>query len=245
MGATTGVNVSFLSELADFFLTADSWMGSDGILIRTVDHIRISVFAVAVAVLLALPVAVWLGHHRRGAFLAISIANVGRAIPSFGIVALAFPIALRLGLGISSWPTFVALVALAIPPIFTNGYTAVRDVSPSAVEASTGMGMADVEVLIQTEIPLAMPVIWTAIRLSAVQVVATATLGAVVGWGGLGRYVFDGFAQGNDVSVFAGAVLVAVLSILTDQFFSFAERWVLPRGLTARDLTEVELGAHG
>jgi len=121
VGATTGVNVSFLSELADFFLTADSWMGSDGILIRTVDHIRISVFAVAVAVLLALPVAVWLGHHRRGAFLAISIANVGRAIPSFGIVALAFPIALRLGLGISSGPTFVALVALAIPPIYTNG----------------------------------------------------------------------------------------------------------------------------
>jgi osmoprotectant transport system permease protein len=237
--------VSFLGDLADFFLSADSWTGSDGILIRTVDHVRISVFALTVAVLISLPIAIWLGHQRRGAFIAVSIANIGRAIPSFGIVALAFPIALRLGLGISSWPTFVALVALAIPPIFTNGYTAVREVSPAVVEASVGMGMNDMEVLLQTEVPLAMPVIWTAIRVSSVQVVATATLGAVVGWGGLGRYVFDGFAQGNDVFVFAGAMLVATLSILTDQIFSLAERWVLPGGMTARDLTEVELGAHG
>ncbi|MDH5372161.1 MAG: ABC transporter permease subunit, partial [Acidimicrobiia bacterium] len=163
----------------------------------------------------------------------------------FGIVALAFPIALRLGLGISSWPTFVALVALAIPPMFTNGYTAVREVSAAAVEASVGMGMTDYEVLTRTELPLAMPVIWTAIRVSAVQVVATATLGAVVGWGGLGRYVIDGFAQGNDVSVLVGALLVAVLSLITDQAFAVSERWVLPRGTSARVRTEVELGAHG
>jgi osmoprotectant transport system permease protein len=237
--------MNFLGDLVTFFASAESWTGTDGILVRTFDHVRISVFAVAVAVALALPIAVWMGHHRRGEFLAISLANIGRAVPSFGIVALAFPIALRLGLGISSWPTFVALVALAIPPIFTNGYTAVREVSPAAVEASIGMGMTHREVLTHTEIPLAMPVIWTAIRVSAVQVVATATLGAVVGWGGLGRYVIDGFAQGNDVWVFAGALLVAFLSILTDQLFAVTERWVLPGGMTARERTQVELGAHG
>ena len=237
--------MSFLGEVVDFFTAIDSWIGSDGILVRTFDHVRISAFAVGVAVILALPIAVWMGHHKRGAFLAISLANIGRAVPSFGIVALAFPIALRLGLGISSWPTFVALVALAIPPMFTNGYTAVREVSPAAVEASVGMGMTHYEVLTRTELPLAMPVIWTAIRVSAVQVVATATLGAVVGWGGLGRYVIDGFAQGNDVSVLVGALLVAVLSLITDQAFAVAERWVLPRGTSARVRTEVELGAHG
>ncbi|HSR46237.1 MAG TPA: ABC transporter permease [Acidimicrobiia bacterium] len=245
MDTETGDVVSFFNDLIGFFTSVDSWSGQDGILVRTFDHIRISAFAVAVAVILALPVAVWLGHHGRGAYLAISLANIGRAVPSFGIVALAFPIALRLGLGISSWPTFVALVALAIPPIFTNGYTAVREVSPAAVEASVGMGMTDLEVLTQTELPLGMPVIWTAIRVSAVQVVATATLGAVVGWGGLGRYVIDGFAQGDDVSVFAGALLVAALSLFTDQAFAAAERWVLPRGVSARDLSGVELGAHG
>ena len=235
----------FFSDVVDFFTTTDSWTGPDGILVRTFDHVRISAFAVGVAVILALPIAVWMGHHKRGAFLAISLANIGRAVPSFGIVALAFPIALRLGLGISSWPTFVALVALAIPPMFTNGYTAVREVSAAAVEASVGMGMTDYEVLTRTELPLAMPVIWTAIRVSAVQVVATATLGAVVGWGGLGRYVIDGFAQGNDVSVLVGALLVAVLSLITDQAFAVSERWVLPRGTSARVRTEVELGAHG
>jgi osmoprotectant transport system permease protein len=237
--------MSFFSDVVAFFTSAESWSGADGILIRTFDHVRISAFAVAVAVVLGLPIAVWLGHQRRGAFLAISIANIGRAIPSFGIVALAFPIALRLGLGFSSWPTFVALVALAIPPIFTNGHTAVREVSPAAVEASVGMGMTDLEVLTHTEIPLAMPVIWTAIRVSAVQVVATATLGAVVGWGGLGRYVIDGFAQGNEVLVFVGAILVATLSVVTDRAFAAAERWVLPQGISAKDLTQVELGAHG
>lgn len=237
--------MSFFGDLIRFFATAESWMGSDGILVRTFDHVRISVFAVVVAVVVALPIAVWLGHHRRGEFLAISLANIGRAVPSFGIVALAFPIALRLGLGISSWPTFVALVALAVPPVFTNGYTAVREVPQATVEAAVGMGMTHVQVLLHTEVPLAMPVIWTAIRVSAVQVVATATLGAVVGWGGLGRFVIDGFAQGNDVWVFAGAILVAALAIMTDQLFSFAERWAVPGGSSARDRTDVELGAHG
>ncbi len=245
MGETESHVVNFLGDLYEFFSTAESWTGSDGILVRTFDHLRISVFAVVVAIVVALPIAVWLGHHRRAEYFAISVANIGRAIPSFGIVALAFPIALRLGLGISSWPTFVALVALAIPPIFTNGYTAVREVPQATVEAAVGMGMTHLQVLTHTEIPLAMPVIWTAIRVSAVQVVATATLGAVVGWGGLGRFVIDGFAQGNDVWVFAGALLVAALSIMTDQLFSYAERWAVPHGTSARDLAEVELGAHG
>lgn len=232
--------MNLLSDVLDFFLTAQSWTGDDGLLIRTVDHLALSLFATMVAVALALPPAVWLGHRRRGAFLAVALVNVGRAVPSFGIVALALPISLRLGLGLGFWPTFVALVALAMPPVFTNTYTGIREVDPAIVEAAAGMGMTDVQVLRTTELPLATPVIWTAVRVSTVQVIATATLGAVIGWGGLGRYLIDGFAQGNDVWVLAGGIMVAALALLADAAFTVAERWVLPRGLSSRDRSEVE-----
>ncbi len=232
--------MNLLSDVLDFFLTAQSWTGDDGLLIRTVDHLALSLFATMVAVALALPPAVWLGHRRRGAFLAVALVNVGRAVPSFGIVALALPISLRLGLGLGFWPTFVALVALAMPPVFTNTYSGIREVDPAIVEAAAGMGMTDVQVLRTTELPLATPVIWTAVRVSTVQVIATATLGAVIGWGGLGRYLIDGFAQGNDVWVLAGGIMVAALALLADAAFTVAERWVLPRGLSSRDRSEVE-----
>jgi osmoprotectant transport system permease protein len=234
------IGVSLLSEVFDFFLTAESWVGADGLAVRTLDHLGLSLFATMVAVVLALPPAIWLGHRRRGAFLAVALVNVGRAVPSFGIVALALPVSLRLGLGLGFWPTFVALVALAMPPVFTNTYTGVREVDQATVEAAQGMGMTDLQLLVSTELPLAMPVIWTSVRVAAVQVVATATLGAVIGWGGLGRYVIDGFAQGNDVWILAGGIMVAGLAVLVDLAFSLSERWVLPPGLAARHRSQVD-----
>ncbi len=232
--------MSLLADVLDFFLSAQSWTGDDGLLVRIVDHLGLSLFATLVAVTIALPPAVWMGHRRRGAFLAVALVNVGRAVPSFGIVALAFPLSLRLGLGLGPWPTFVALVALAMPPVFTNTFTGVREVDQATVEAAKGMGMTDRQLLVGIELPLAMPVIWTAIRVTTVQVIATATLGAVIGWGGLGRYLIDGFAQGNDVWVLAGGLLVAGLAILADLAFSFAERWVLPPGISARGRAQVD-----
>jgi osmoprotectant transport system permease protein len=232
--------VRLLADVFEFFMTPESWLGGDGLLARTVDHLGLSLLATLVAVVLALPAAIWLGHRRQGAFLAVALVNVGRAVPSFGIVALAFPLSLRLGLGLGPWPTFVALVALALPPVFTNSYTGVREVDSATVEAGRGMGMSEFQLLFGTELPLAMPVIWTAIRVTTVQVIATATLGAVIGWGGLGRYLIDGFAQGNDVWVLAGGIMVAGLAILVDLAFSLAERWVLPTGLTARSRAQVE-----
>lgn len=230
----------FIVELGDFLTSAASWTGDTGLLIRTRDHILLSVVSVGMAAAIALPPALWLGHRGRGGQAVGAVVNIGRAIPSFGIVALALPISLRMGWGIGLWPTFAALVALAMPPIFTNTYTGISAVDPSVREAALGMGMNGYQLLTQTELPLAMPVIWTALRISAVQVVATATLGAVVGWGGLGRYVIDGFAQGNDVFVFVGGVAVALLAILTDFTFSLGEKLVLPSGTAHRDRTELE-----
>lgn len=229
--------MEFLADVADWFLTADNWSGGDGILSRTFEHIRLSAFSVALAALVAIPPALWLGHTGRGGFLAVSIVNIGRAVPSFAIVALALPFTIELaqagilssGLGFA--PTFLALFALAIPPIFTNTYTGVREVDRGMIEAGRGMGLTERQILTQIELPVAAPLMLAATRVAAVQVVATATLGALVAWGGLGRYIIDGFAQQDNVEVMAGAILVAGLSIATELAFIAVERLTVPEGI--------------
>jgi len=216
--------MDLLADVLAWFIDPDNWQGSAGIPNRSLEHIRLSALATVVAAALAVPSGVLLGHSGRGGLIAVSVVNIGRAIPSFAIIALALPFSIRAGLGIGFWPTFLALVLLALPPIFTNSYTAVRSVAGEVVEAARGMGMREREVLLDIELPLGAPLILTGIRVAAVQVVATATLGALVGWGGLGRYIIDGFSVQDNVRVFAGALLVAALAILTDILFGVMER---------------------
>jgi len=222
--------MDFLVDVLAWFTDSANWQGPAGIPSRTLEHIRLSAFATMVAAGLAVPLGVLLGHSGRGGLIAVSVVNIGRAIPSFAVIALALPFSIRAGLGIGFWPTFLALVLLALPPIFTNSFTAVRSVGIDVVEAARGMGMRERQVLVDIELPLAAPLILTGIRVAAVQVVATATLGALVGWGGLGRYIIDGFSVQDNVRVFAGALLVAVLAILTDVLFSVTERILGARG---------------
>jgi osmoprotectant transport system permease protein len=227
--------MEFLGDVFEWFTTTDNWTGTQGVIHRTWEHVQLSAISVAVAAGLALVPGVILGHLGRGGVLAVAVVNIGRAIPSFGILALALPVSIKLGLGLGFWPTLIALVALALPPMFTNSYTGVRQVDPAMTEAATGMGMKGGQVLWNIELPAASPLILTAIRISSVQVVATATLGALVAWGGLGRFIIDGFAQGDRVMVFAGGLLVALLAVLTELSFSIVERFAIPKGLrTAR-----------
>jgi len=234
----------FLGEVVSWFLSADNWSGVNGIPNRVWEHVQISVIATVIAAAIALPPALWLGHKRRGGFLAVAVVNIGRAIPSFAIMALFLPISIRLGLGLGFWPTLLALFALALPPIFTNTYTAVRDVDPSLVEAGRGMGLKEREVLRDIEAPMASPVIVAALRVSAVQVVATAPLAALVAWGGLGRYIVDGFAVRDNVRVLAGGILVALLSIGTELLLGALERRIVPHGLS-RAAGELVPPPHG
>jgi osmoprotectant transport system permease protein len=157
--------------------------------------------------------------------------NIGRAIPSFAIVAIALPIAIRFGLGFGFWPTWLAVFFLALPPIFTNTYTAIRSVDPDAVSAARGMGLRERDVLVGVEIPLGAPLMIAATRVASVQVIATAPLGALVGWGGLGRFIIDGLAVRDFPQVFAGALLVAGLAVITELAFSAFERLFLPVGV--------------
>jgi osmoprotectant transport system permease protein len=151
------------------------------------------------------------------------------------------PITIRLGLGFGFWPTFLAVFLLALPPIFTNAYTAIRGVDAQVVDAARGMGLREREVLLGVELPLGAPVIMAAARVAAVQIVATAPLGAVVGWGGLGRFIIDGLSQFDMPQVFAGALLVALLAIATDAGLGLAQRIVLPAGV--RRLSRAEAAA--
>ncbi|HEY6698303.1 MAG TPA: ABC transporter permease subunit, partial [Acidimicrobiales bacterium] len=173
-------------QMWDYLSSGDAWSGSRGLPALTWAHLKLAGVAVLVAAAVAIPPAVFLGHVRRGGLLAISIVNIGRALPTFAILVLVLPFSLRWGFGLGFWPTVVALVLLGIPPIFTNTYTGIRDVSPDALEAARGMGMRGGQVVRQVEVPVAWPLIITGLRVSAVQVVATATLGPLVGYINLG-----------------------------------------------------------
>lgn len=211
--------MDFLGDVAAWFGDPTNWTGPRGLLMRLWQHVSISALGIAISLVVAIPIAVLLGHVRRGGLLAVSAVNIGRAIPSFGIVGVMFPITLSIGFLVSPlgfWATLIALILLAMPPMFVNAYTAVREVDPAFVEAARGMGMTEVEILRRVEIPLGLPLIMAGIRTAAVAVIATATLGAVVGFGGLGRYIIDGFAQGDDVLIFVGGLLVALLAIVTE-----------------------------
>jgi osmoprotectant transport system permease protein len=221
--------VNVVNEVLAWLTDPAQWSGPDGIPVRTLQHLWYSLLATAIAAAVALPIGVYIGHTGRGAIFAVNLTNLGRAIPSLGIIILMFTI---FGFGVA--PILVTLFALAIPPIVTNSYIGVRSVDPDVRQAAEGMGMRGRQVLWQVELPMAMPLIMAGIRTSAVQVVATATLAAFVGLGGLGRYLIDGLAQRNLAEVVGGAILVAVLSLLTELVLGRVQTLVVSKGLAER-----------
>ena len=218
--------MSTLHQALSWLLDGSHWTGTGGILQRLAEHLTMTGLALILACALALPVGLLIGHAHKGAFLAVNAAGVGRAVPSFGVLAFAFPFTLRHHLpgAFGFWPTFIALLVLALPPLLTNTYVAVSGVDPDTLEAARGVGMAERQVLLRLELPLAAPLMLDTVRTVAVQVAATATLGAVVGWGGLGRYIVDGFATQNTPELLGGAILVALLAVAVDVAFGSVRR---------------------
>lgn len=221
--------MSVWQGVLDWFSDPVNWQGADGVPNRVFQHLSYSAIASLLAIAIALPIGLVLGHTGKGGQAAINISNIGRAIPSFGIIILAFIVA-----GIGFLPVLVTLVALAIPPIITNTYVGMRAVDPEVREAAEGMGMTGWQLLRRVEMPIAQPLIMAGIRTSVVQVIATATLAAVISLGGLGRYIIDGFGQQNTPEVLAGALLVAALSLLTEYGLSAIQRATLSKGLAGR-----------
>lgn len=218
-----------------FLTDGANWTGSRGIPVRLLEHVQLSVPPLLAAMAVAIPAGIVTGHYRRGQVVAALITNVGRAIPTLALLVFGLILSVRvLGLGLSYWPTVFALFFLALHPLFTNTYTAVRNVDPALVEAGRGMGYDERELMREVEIPVASPVIFAGIRVAAVQVVATAPIAALAAGGGLGRYVIDGFGTRQFGVMYAGIILVGLLAVLTERLIEVVERAVIPRGLRDR-----------
>jgi osmoprotectant transport system permease protein len=223
--------VSFVQVTVAWLTDPANWQGSGGIPARLVEHLALSGAALLIALVLALPVGLYVGHARRGAGVAVGLSNVGRAIPSFALMGIILPItqAVDPQNGFTVYPTLLAMAILAIPPILINTMTGVAEVDAELVEAARGMGFTERQLLRGIEIPLALPVILGGIRSATVQVIATTTLGAILAYGGLGRFIIDGIAQSDDGQLYGGVVLVAALALLGEGTLALAQRVVQRR----------------
>ncbi|MFJ9352199.1 ABC transporter permease [Streptomyces sp. NPDC101237] len=210
-----------LSDAWDWLTDAAHWAGDDGIGHRLLQHLVLTAVCLVISCAVALPVALVLGHLGRGGALAVNISNVGRAVPTFAVLVLLLltPVG-RWGEG----PTVVALVLFAVPPLLTNAYVGMREVDRSVVRAARGMGMTGRQMLFRVELPLSLPLLLNGVRIAAVQLVATATIAALAGGGGLGRIITAGFNLASTPQVVAGAILVAAFALVVEGVFELVER---------------------
>jgi osmoprotectant transport system permease protein len=198
---------------------------SDVVLHALYSHLAISAEAVAIALVIGLPLGVFLGHIHRFSFLAINVSNLGRALPSLAILAIFLPL-----VGIGKTDVLIALTVLAFPPILTNTYVAIDQVEPEVVDAAKGIGLNPMQVLLNVELPLALPLIFAGIRTSAVFVVATATLAGFFGGGGLGDIIGNQESFRLSGVIGASYVLIA-LAFVVQLMFIGVERLMTPAGL--------------
>ncbi len=230
-----------MDAVVAWFLDPGTWTGSSGIPNRLLEHVELAGLAVLIGFLIAMPVGLFIGHTGRGAVATVAIGNLGRAVPSYALLVIFVPI---LGIGFPN--ALAALVLLSLPPILTNTYAGVTGVDREMVEAGRGMGMRELQLLWRVELPLALPVVIAGVRVATVQVVATATLAALVGGGTLGRFIVDGFARQNQPMLIGGAILVALLAVTTERAMTLLERRAVSPGLRGaeRTLTRAELAPH-
>jgi osmoprotectant transport system permease protein len=240
-----------VEQLLAFFTDPANWRGDAGIPTRLIEHLAIALLAVLVAAAIALPLGFYIGHTGRLQLLGINIANIGRAIPSYAMMVMLLPVMLGLApvlgydprLGLRFFPIFLAMVLLAIPPILVAAYAGLQEVDRDLTESSRGMGLTERQILTGVELPLALPVLVGGFRVALLQVIATATIGAFLAGGGLGRYIIDGIARRDDGMLYGGVMLVAVLAIGTDVLLSWLQRRLTPRGV--RIATELEAERAG
>ncbi|MBV1947219.1 ABC transporter permease [Streptomyces sp. BV129] len=213
--------MNVLGSTWDWLADPAHWSGDNGVWHRLLQHLVLTVVCLIVSCLIALPIALVLGHLGKGGALAVNISNVGRAVPTFAVLVL------LLLTPVGKWgegPTVVALVLFAVPPLLTNAYVGMREVDRGVVQAARGMGMTGRQTMVRVEVPLALPMILNGVRIAAVQLVATATIAALAGGGGLGRIITAGFNLASTPQVVAGAILVAVFALLVEGVFEIVER---------------------
>jgi osmoprotectant transport system permease protein len=227
-----------MSGAWDWLTTGANWSGAGGVWTRLLQHLWYTFLALGIALVIALPLGATIGHTGKGTALVSGLANALRALPTLGLLIL---LALW---GFSTLkgdiallgPAIAVLVILAVPPILSNTYAGIANVDPAVLDAAKGMGMRGPQVLTRVELPVAMPLIISGVRSAFLQVVATATIAAVVSLGGFGRYVLDGLSQQNYPMMVSGALLVAILAILGDRILAVIGHFVVSPGLTGRSV---------
>lgn len=218
--------MNLFEQAMEFLADPGNWTGSAGIPQRTLEHVGYTGLTMAIALLIAVPLGLWIGHTGRGSGLVVGITGALRSLPTLGLLTL---FTLLLGLGLM--PPILALVLLAIPPILSGTYSGIASVSPALVDGAQAMGMTGRQTLTRVEIPVALPVILGGIRNAALQVLATVTIVAYINLGGLGRYLIDGLAVRDYSRMLASVVLVAVLALAADAFLALIQRLVTSPGL--------------
>ena len=224
------------------------WTGPAGVPARLSEHVLLSGAALLVAALIALPIGIAVGHTGRGSTLAINGANLGRALPSLAVMGIVVPFtaAVNPEAGFKIWPALIALIVLGLPPILVNAYAGVSGVDRDVVESGRGMGMTGRGVLWRIELPIAGGVILGGMRSASAQIIATATLAAIFGGPGLGRYLVEGYAQLNYPMMVAGVIFVALLFIASEIVFAGAQRLIASPGLrppSREDIGRIEESA--
>lgn len=213
--------MSFLLDAIQWLFTAETWQGPSGLGVRTLEHLWYTFLAVVISAAIALPIGLYIGHTGRGRGIAVLSTGIVRALPTLGVITLA---ALFTGIGLTA--PMVAFIVLAVPSMIAGAYSGVESVNASTVDAARAQGMNSWQVLTRVEIPLSLPVIIGGIRLAVLQVVATATLAAYVGSGGLGRPLFLGLRNYDYGTMLGASIVVILLAIVLDQLFGLSQRLI-------------------
>jgi osmoprotectant transport system permease protein len=218
--------VSFLQFAWDWLQSPAQWHGSSGIPVRILQHLYYTGVSLLIAILIAVPLGILIGHTGRGTVVVVNIANAWRSIPTLGLLVIAV-----IWLGFSPLAWLIPLVVLGIPPILVNASEGVAGVDAELKDAARGMGMTNWQLVRKVEAPVALPLIVLGVRTGAIFIVATATIAAYIGEGGLGRYIIDGLAANNYGEVAGGAALVVLLALAIQVVFVLMRRLLVPAGL--------------
>lgn len=242
-----------MEQMIAYLTDPANWEAQSGIPNRLLEHLAISLLSVVVASAIALPLGFYIGHTGRLQLLGINLANIGRAVPSYAVMVMLLPVMLGLApilgydpqIGLRFLPIFLAMMLLAVPPILVATFASIQEVDRDLTESSRGMGMTEAQILTRVELPLASPVIVGGFRVAILQVIATATIGAYLAGGGLGRYIVDGIALRDNGMLFSGVLLVAGSAIGTDLLLSALQRRLTSRGVRIASGRETLEGLSG
>jgi osmoprotectant transport system permease protein len=220
--------MDLLRDALMWLISAEQYQGEGSLPQRAIEHLGYTSVAVLIAILVALPFGYFIGHTGKGHVWIVGIAGGARALPSFGLILL---LVLVLGVSQRHFAAIMALVLLAIPPLLAGAYAGVAQIPRTVIDSARSQGMTEAQILFQLEIPLSLPLVIGGLRGAVLQVVATATLVAYVGLGGLGYDIIQGIPLRRFDQTLGAAIVVAVLALVLDAVLAAASRWVTPRGV--------------